>query len=135
MTIVDDIIQHIEKDRITFHSPITVSKENVSDLLCCAFEGGSNYWYMDLEVHRAKGDKRPSDYTMVPLTDNGYMSFIADDNPSTALRLDIAAIRKGLELLHENYPRHWEDFVNGDFDATTGDVFLQLCVFTDIVYG
>lgn len=33
------------------------------------------------------------------------------------------------------YPRHWTNFVTENHDAETADVFLQLVVLKDIVYG
>ena len=35
-------------DYLQFSSNITVPKQSVQDLLVCAFEGGSNYWYDNL---------------------------------------------------------------------------------------
>jgi hypothetical protein len=35
----------------------------------------------------------------------------------------------------EKYPRHYADFKDGDEDASTGDVFLQCCIFGEVVYG
>jgi hypothetical protein len=35
----------------------------------------------------------------------------------------------------DKYPRHIADILSENDDATTGDVFLQLCLFGDVVYG
>jgi hypothetical protein len=50
-------------------------------------------------------------------------------------RLDMAAIKNGLKVMAEKYPHHWQDFVSENDDAITGDVFLQCCLFGEIVYA
>ena len=47
--------------------------------------------------------------------------------------LDRDKIKAGLALLAET--RHWDDFMCENEDGTTGDVFLQLCLFGEVVFG
>jgi len=35
----------------------------------------------------------------------------------------------------EKYPRHFHNFLEENDDAETGDVFIQCCLFGEIVYG
>jgi hypothetical protein len=118
-----------------------VSRKSVAYLLCSALEGGSNYWY---QIHRFIKPRafdfrfdegeicKAYDY---PLNDGGALligdSEEPDDEPK---RLDLAAIERGLQVMAEVYPRHWQDFANENDDAITGDVFLQCCLFGEIVY-
>ena len=44
-------------------------------------------------------------------------------------------VQKGLELMRDLYPRHWADLVEENDDLITGDVWLQLAVFGDVIYG
>ena len=44
-------------------------------------------------------------------------------------------ILRGLEVMADKYPNHFGDAIAGNDDATTGDVFLQCCVFGDVLYG
>ena len=50
-------------------------------------------------------------------------------------RITMDNVQKGLEMMQEQYPRHYADLVEGNDDAITGDVWLQLAVFGDIIYG
>lgn len=50
-------------------------------------------------------------------------------------RITMDNVQKGLELMQEQYPRHYADLVEENDDAITGDVWLQLAVFGDIIYG
>lgn len=49
--------------------------------------------------------------------------------------ITIVEVQKGLELMRDEYPRHWADLVEENDDLITGDVFLQLAVFGEVIYG
>ena len=49
--------------------------------------------------------------------------------------ITIADVQKGLELMRDQYPRHYADLVEEEDDAITGDVWLQLAVFGELIYG
>ena len=49
--------------------------------------------------------------------------------------ITIADVQKGLELMRDQYPRHYADLVEENDDLITGDVFLQLAVFGELIYG
>jgi hypothetical protein len=125
---------------------VDVDPDDVEGLLCCAFEGGSNYWYADLEADTYPEGKSRKDFEYyhmeLPLVEGGSVKFrdaeevhedSADDDGY--YRLDLAKVTKGLEVMAVKFPRHWADFINENTDATTGDVFLQCCVFGDVIYG
>ena len=132
-----------EEGVIKFTVPESVNVERVKGLLCSAFEGGSNYWYMDLDVHqwpdgvssRERVDAHIYDWhTEVPVVEGGVLSLV-DKYEGDEHLLDLAKITKGLAIMREKYPRHWSNFATENDDAETADVFLQCCVFDDIIYG
>jgi hypothetical protein len=49
--------------------------------------------------------------------------------------ITIVEVQKGLELMRDKYPRHYADLVEEEDDAITGDVWLQLAVFGELIYG
>jgi hypothetical protein len=49
--------------------------------------------------------------------------------------LDLGTIRNGLQVMADKYPNHWHDFINDNEDATTGDVFLQCCLYGEVIFG
>ena len=129
-----------------------VDAGQVRGLLCCAFEGGSNYWYVDVAMAST-----PEGYTRSDFRTGGkaqtkgdywhWSQLLPTMGGSVTLRvegecglhtLDAAAIERGLQLMADAElcdSRHWADFVNENEDACTGDVFLQLCLFGDVVFG
>jgi hypothetical protein len=61
---------------------------------------------------------------------------ITIDVPDDKLRiLDNEAVQLGLQIMAKDYPNHFADLVNETGDATTDDVFLQCCLFGELIYG
>lgn len=126
--------------------PITSAElpiEKVRDLLTCAFEGGSTYWYRDLEVvtypnGMSKDHFKHSEHTNlfwhidVPIREGGKTRLVDEEGDKHIL--DLSAIAKGVQAFSK-YPRHLKAALTDCDDAETGDVFLQCCVFGEIVYG
>lgn len=58
------------------------------------------------------------------------------DFPATAKHhITLEDVKKGLELMRDQYPRHYADLVEEQDDLITGDVWLQLTVFQEVIYG
>jgi len=118
--------------------------ERVADMLCCAFEGGSNYW-CHIKVNKAPESfdfrympdlsDKPCSYTDYP-TDRGGYPIVGDvEEEQEDGLLDLGTIRHGLQVMADKYPRHFQDLLNENEDATTGDVFLQCCLWGEVVFG
>ena len=120
---------------------IEVSDEIISNLLCSAFEGGSNYWIESTRCE-VKGDCFTSDRfdrTTVPLLDGGTVIVTLQDEAykgkGVTYHLNRPAILRGLHGMLHHAPKHFGDALAGNDDATTGDVFLQCALFGEVVYG
>ena len=129
-------------ETIKITTELEVSRERISDLLCTAFEGGSNYWIGGVEyvmpdnptfVPTYNGKAYPK-YLWVPLNDGGTIKIRPDGSPLWH-HLGEFQIAAGLRLLSSEYPEHWQKFMTENEDAGTGDVFLQLCLFGEVKYS
>ena len=110
-----------------------ITSQRISDLLCTAFEGGSNYWATSPDNNASEVG---AEYSFeAPLNQNGFFVIedLEDDNKRYIVNSD--SIDKGLQVMAENFGHHFQDFLNENYDACTGDVFLQCCVFGDVIYG
>jgi hypothetical protein len=58
-----------------------------------------------------------------------------DDAHFKPVKVTNEHLQRGLTLLAEKHPRHWNDFLNENTDADTGDIFLQLCVLGEVTFG
>ena len=123
-----------------------ITFEEISDLLITAFEGGSNYWIesiqyvdpptVDFHPDSSYPGEKHNRYAYVPLCDGGAM-LIKGDGVSGWKTLNKEAISRGLGLMEklEWAQRHLVNIVNDNADAETADVFLQLCLFGELVYS
>ena len=114
-----------------------VGRERISDLLCNAFEGGSNYWADSVRVIESGNSElagRELNYVSDHLAYGATIS-IKDDEAESTYMIGEAQIQSGLDRMAEDYTHHWIDFLNENDDATTGDAFLQCCVFGEVIYG
>jgi hypothetical protein len=123
--------------------------ETISDCLCTAFEGGSNYWYnIEKFIRPVNFNNTPSEdvnfrHLSYPMNEGGALIISAanaEDEPEEGeelqtWRLDLESIVKGLALMALKYPRHYNDLISGNDDSDTGDVFLQTCLFGETIYG
>ena len=130
----------------------TTDREHLTDLLSVATYG--NEWpvvkayrsdaekglFTDCECREdkwAKGLLHGKGVMVYDLYDEDAEDFDGEGEfPDTAKHhLTIADVERGLELMRDQYPRHFADLVGEDDDLVTGDVWLQLAVFGEVIYG
>ena len=130
----------------------TTDREHLTDLLSVATYG--NEWpvvkayrsdaekglFTDCECREdkwAKGLLHGKGVMVYDLYDEDAEDFDGEGEfPDTAKHhLTIDNVERGLELMRDQYPRHFADLVGEDDDLVTGDVWLQLAVFGEVIYG
>jgi len=124
----------------------TILAERVADLLVGAFEGGSDYWMERVVLARpdeAEATERvweereelggSNAFYSAIFTRSGGVRIYTDDGH--AYSLTRGALVRGLATLAKDYAHHFQDFVEGSDDATTSDVFLQVCLFDEVRYS
>lgn len=122
----------------------------ISDMLVNAFEGGSNYWYMIEKKTAPKtwdylDEMRPRNgkhwIQEYPLNERGEIIITSQEEESDTKgrkighRLNLHTIQQGLQIMADKFPKHFGDFMSEDDDADTADVFLQCCLFKDVIYS
>lgn len=130
------------------------TEQMVRDLLVAAFEGGSNSWYRidgkklppgtKMEDFKQGGRMQPrrgdgsEDYyhwaQLIPTVPGGQL-IIRETESGEAVVLDLPALRKGLMLMKQKFPKHYARAVDESYDASDADVFLQLSLFDDVIFG
>lgn len=128
----------------------TFGKNDIINLFVDALEGGSNYWYW--LKHLPNGLKKN-----VPLSEaigdwvleGGYIQFYDaegddyDGDDFTATHsddgllgtVDMDSILDAVTLMKKDYPDVWDSILDQTYDANDADIFLQLCVMGDVVFG
>lgn len=145
--------------------PTAVPLSRLWDMLTTAFEGGSNYWIKWAHKKPGEDwDKLPGGaytYTQdVPFLGGTLLIELIED-PGPKIRelgkmveiessegrvlkgrvweLDYEALQRGAKVMaglkHGEGGHHWPNFLNQRDDAETGDVYLQCCLFGEIVFS
>ena len=125
---------------------LKVSHERINDLICGAMEGGSNHWYCidsfnypvkegTLERHTKESLGIKFGHIELPMKGGSLTISDSEDGGGNTFTLDKEACIRGLKVMAEKYPEHFADWRNEDDDATTADVYLQCCLFGEIVYS
>jgi hypothetical protein len=111
-----------------------IKEHRVIDLVIGAFEGGSNYWITDVRYNRLNPSTDMPSYAIIPFMSTGiaWISALDDDKTYALTRNNMML---GLHAMAKKYSQHWANFMAGQDDAETSDVFLQCCLFGEIVYG
>lgn len=138
----------MENDSVSFNLPISIKMKEISTLLCCAFEGGFIDWIVSSKINI--GDHQMDDFgeggkfnnakhyfnpSQIIPTIPGCSIVIKVEDDDNEYALDLEAINKGLMIMAKDHFNHFADFVLENYDAITGDVFLQLCLFGKLIYA
>ncbi len=111
----------------------TFDKDRVECLLISAFEGGSNYWIKRVRCRVGQGDVYEAAF------DRGlYVKVLpegGDPNGNKEFFLGPTSMQSGMQVMADKFQHHMADFINENDDATTADVWLQCCLFGDVIYG
>ena len=122
------------KTKVTVTIPTKIDLERVQDLLVGAWEGGSNYWYCELEILTDMEDQCPKDgysrFHVIPTLEGtdengerilgtvGFKDQFGDFGPLT---LDLDKVKKGLEVFATKVPHQWANFINENDDSFRAD--------------
>jgi len=49
--------------------------------------------------------------------------------------LSLESIEKGTQLMKEQFPEDYNDVIHESWDAYTADLWMQLCVIGEVIYG
>jgi len=114
-----------------------MQKETINNLIIGALEGGSNYWYLlpDLSMVKYHHDLCLTEQVMIAINDGAIIPIEDVETYEHLGEISLPGIKKAVKLLHENYPHHYADAITGDYDAITSDIFFQLIVMGEVVYG
>jgi len=106
---------------------IEIQPQRVNDLLINAIAHGISYW--------CKRCTSNEDVTKLKDEPDTFIEFDENTGKETEHTLTYEKVEKGLKLMIETAPHNFAAFLSETDDASDADVFIQLCLFGDIVYG
>jgi hypothetical protein len=137
----EDVVKGISLRGKQFSSVVVsvrIPQETIDSLLCSALDpgvGGSYYW-CSARRQDDEASKAPKWLHEVPLK-GGTIVITDHEEGDREVLLTPESLKLGLERLaaDSGLSHHLADVLNKNTDAITGDVFLQLCVFGEVIYG
>lgn len=117
-----------------------ITYDHFESVMVGALEGGSNYWYFlnEIDLSKREKDQPYSEYLSQRLfNDPFYKLNIYDaENPDELLgTVTQKSMLNAFKLAFEKYPNHYHDLMEGQDDCDTADVFFQLAVMGEVVFG
>jgi hypothetical protein len=110
---------------------VMVPRQRLVDMFITACEGGSNYWCSNVDHPAVKGQ----DHYQTMLL-NGFTAVEeGDEGLGKVHTVTPVQIQHALKVMAQKHARHFSDMLTENDDATTADVFFQLCVLGDVIYG
>lgn len=127
----------------TVRVTLPISEQRIRDLMCSAWEGGSAYWCQfrsSTITPEQKEDHKCRYHWEYPFVEGVDVVLCdstceADETCPEPWVLNRAKIVAGIQTMAEKCPYHFANFLAENDDAETGDVFLQCCLFGDIIFG
>lgn len=139
-----------ETNKFAFTVTGEVDANDLMNLVVNAFDSGvTNYWANSAVVVLPEGFdvtkipwlKDPEEWEscsksyIAPFVEGGKVVLLDNEEEDKKYVLDLAAIRRGVEIMSSKYRRHWADFREENDDADTADVFIQCCVMGEVVFS
>lgn len=122
-----------------------ISEEAISDQLCTALEGGSNYWYYlgDIDrTHFIKGQTFVDNLTRSFFADKNYKLPVYDIESAEEFEdmdklgdVTYDSIGKAFSIMAKDYPQQLGNILTGRYDSDDSDVWFQLATMGEVVYG
>lgn len=128
---------------------INVTSEIVNNVLVCALEGGSNYWYMLGDYsrkHFAKGETLVDNLTRSFDADPNYKVQVLDlesieyddDDEGTAETLGYLtndSMAYAFSTMAVEFPEQFARIMTTDCDGDDADIWFQIAVMGEVTFG
>lgn len=125
----------------TFTASTTVSAKKIADQVITAVEGGIGYWCVGFHLVSSEHTPQEKPWYADPKLYEGAFDIrvTLDDEHTTGegveYHLTPEKVQAGLDWLAKSSLGRISEIINDEGDADTADVFIQACLFQEIIYG
>lgn len=110
---------------------IEVSDEQIDNWLCGAFEGGSNYWCIGLEVKN--NDYKGTEFASDCISKGGVV--IVNNGSIKNFHIDKKKVLTSLKTMNSKHPQSFNRLIDDSYDSEDSDTLFQIACFGEVVYG
>lgn len=101
-----------------------ILKHNLDDWMITVNEGGSGYWAHAKKWCDADNILQGKHFSVYDIVTNDKLGTFDYNN---ALR--------GLYMMSDRYPEHFSRLIEGTYDADDTDLWFQLSIMSEVIYG
>jgi hypothetical protein len=122
--------------KLEIKTTLTVTAEDIDDIVTTAFEGGINYWCNRAEVVGDYLGEFASDQIS-----RGGVVLLYDAENDDVYELTLEKVLKGIQKACEGRWGYDNEWCNGEVidtynvDAMVADMIIQLALFDDVIFG
>ena len=126
---------------ITFN----ITEEQLTDQLCTALEGGSNYWYYlgDIDrTHFINGHTTVDNLIRSFLADKDYKLPVYDIESAEEFEemdklgdVTYDSMANAFSIMALEYPNQLSNIITGIYDADDSDIWFQIATMGEVVFG
>jgi hypothetical protein len=130
---------------ITVKTTVEITIERIKDLLCCAFEGGIDYWGFAKHLTLAQREEIKTDYYHERPAMGGSLTILDNETQEELGIIDMESMKQALQYMADGtdkngkdcpgFKKHWDWILRENEDAGTGDIFVQLAVMGVVEFG
>lgn len=117
---------NVEVNKLTVSVRTHIKIEDIKNLLDSASRG-STYWSSNDLAYESETQRAIDSEVTIYDTE--------DESGQKAYGLNLKKIKRGLTVMANTQRAFFLKFLEGDYDQTTGDIFLQCCIFGEVIYG
>ena len=126
-----------KKHQVTAEIKVTLTTQNIDDIMVSALEGGINYWAGEAEVIE---EKRVAYWGHGQIARGGALILHDIENPDEVWELNLEKFLNGFKLWIEKGGDEYGAVEDGkvdccNIDAGCADEIIQYALFGEIVYG
>lgn len=130
---------------ITINTYQEISIGRIKDLLCAAFEGGIDYWGFAKHISLDEREELKTEFYHERPAMGGSLTILDNETQEELGKIDMESMKKAFQYMADgtdkngkdcpHFKKHLDDFLRENEDANTGDLFVQLAVMGEIVFG
>jgi hypothetical protein len=120
-----------------------LSNQQLEDQFTTAYESGSSGWcgLSNEELQRIRAKFRteelrcPAEYLWDAILAGESIEFYDQEDEDETWVMNLEKVKEGTEKMFAEHTEHYTDALNECGDAITADVWFQLCLMNDVVFG
>jgi len=132
----------VREENMKIKADYEIKSSDLANLIVSALEGGSNEWMHHFRLkYTSLADIGTNIWYAEPRlwADEKFIVSVSHENCEAEevanVDRDYPSLVAAMQLFADKYPKHFSDFVQDNADAETADVFMQIWILGEVIFG